>query len=80
MWERISEKRGKLVSELRDRPKCPPEFQYLWEMYADIKRGCENVGVVEIDAYCRLAGEKLTRREVNLLLKIEQARIGVRYD
>lgn len=73
-WERIRKRSGKIKQELKDKPALRPEAFYLWSMYCDIKRGCEFVRLVDIDAYTRLKRLSLTAWEVDTLLDIEQAR------
>jgi len=73
-WTRIKERSGKVKQELKDKPSLRPEAAYLWRMYCDIKRGCEFVRLVDIDAYTRLKKVSLVAWEVDILLDIEQER------
>ena len=78
-WRRIEKRereRGKEVylKELEERPRLPHALRYLWDEYWQIKRGCEAVGVLEIDAYQRLTGSAFDAFEFDALLEIDLKR------
>lgn len=74
MWLEIKKRSGKIKEELKNQPLLRPEAHYLWELYCDIKQGCEKVTYAEIDAYTRLKGKRLEDWEVALMVKLEKAR------
>lgn len=46
----------------------------MWEKYLAIKKGCESIGYVEIDAYQRLTGAELEPWQVDLMLELDVVR------
>lgn len=57
-----------------DQPDLPELGEYLWHEYVDITNGCEKVGYLEIDAYQRVTGSKLTPWEISLMIKLDSIR------
>ena len=74
MWLKIQKRTGKVKKELKEQPFLKPELVYLWDMYCEIKSGCDQITYSEIDAFCRLSGRRMATWEVSLLIKIDQVR------
>jgi len=74
VWQEIQKRTNKEISWIKDRPKCPDSFQYIWDIYLLIRRGCEAVDYQVINSYVNVTGDKLTHREVDLLIEIEYLR------
>lgn len=72
-WKQV-EKSGGNPEGLRNKPDLPSEGLYLWLMYRDIRKGCENIGYAEIAAYQQVTGDILTHWEVDLMIEIDLAR------
>jgi len=52
----------------------PAELDYIWGIYIDLRKGCDNVGYVELDAYQRVTGLLLSLWEIELLLDVDLIR------
>lgn len=74
IWERISERRGRRVEPLANKPTLPDEVVYIWSIYLDVRRGCEKLSFQELDAYQKLTGADLTPFEVDALMTIDAQR------
>lgn len=74
VWLEIQRRSGKEIKWLKERPNCPDELQYVWDLYLYIRRGCPLVDYQVINNYVNVTGDKLTHREVDLLIEIEYLR------
>ena len=72
VWNRIKERTGKWAG--KDKPELPESIEHLWQMYVEIKNGCERVGYVELDAYQRMMSIELNQWEVSLMIDLDIAR------
>lgn len=59
---------------LKDIPKCPVELEYLWDLYKEIKQGCENITYVDINAFDNLTGSGINYFESIALIEIDKIR------
>lgn len=73
-WSTISERTGKRIDWIEDRPELPDEIGYLWNWYAEIMHGTEKLTWQAIDAYQRVSGNEMEPWEVEALMKIEAQR------
>ena len=57
--------------DVLDQPPLSDEVEYLWNLYIEIRKGAALIGYVEIEAYQRVTGVRLTPFESNLMLEID---------
>jgi len=55
-------------------PVLPDNLKHVWKEYGDIRKGCENIGYVELIAYQQATGNRLSPFECSLMLDLEVAR------
>lgn len=55
-------------------PRMNEAVSYLWQMYVDVKSGCESIGYIEMDAYQRVTRRVMDGWEIDAMIRIEQAR------
>jgi len=60
---------------LRDKPELDSRLIYLWDLYIDIKKGCDKIGYAELDAYQRVKGVNVSSFEADLMIDLELLRI-----
>ena len=72
-WERIKKSIGKESTELQERPQLNDKLYYLWDMFLEIRKGCEKIGYSEIDSYSRVTGIKLTPWECLTMIEVDGA-------
>ena len=47
---------------------------FLWSLYVDIKKGCDEITYANLSAYESVKQKKLTSGEADLMLKIDSLR------
>jgi len=67
----IQKRTGKPSSFIADKPKCPYEMLYLWDLYNKVLKGCETVGYVELNAFNSVSGYKLNNQEIDILIEVD---------
>jgi len=67
----IEKRTGKESSFIRNKPKCPYEFLYLWDIYNKALKGCERLGYIELQAFNQLSGFELTGQETDILIEVD---------
>ncbi len=55
-------------------PELPDELAYLWELYADIKKGSDCVTWLDLDHYQNVTGSILSPWEASLMIDIDMVR------
>lgn len=71
----ISERRGVVVSEIKNIPKMPESGAHLWARYLEIITGRTSpITYADIDAYQRVIGVNLLPLEIRTILKIDAER------
>jgi hypothetical protein len=75
-WERIKESKGIESTELQEKPAIDENLIYLWNLFMDIKRGCESLTFNDLDAYQRVTGITLNYWEASIMLDLENLRIS----
>jgi len=75
-WSRIKESTGRESTELQERPIIDENLIYLWNLFMDIKTGCEGLSYLDLDAYQRVTGTTLTPWESSMMLDLENLRNG----
>jgi len=56
---------------LASKPPFPVETEYLWTEYIKIKRGCENIDYVSLQAYENLTGVEFAPWEIDLFIDLD---------
>jgi len=74
LWQEIQRRTGKPISWIDDRPICPNELAYVWDIYLSIRKGAETVDYNALNSYVNLTGDRLNSNEINLLLDVEYIR------
>lgn len=72
-WEQ-AQRSGAIVEALETKPILSGEADYLWEMYTEIKGGCDKIGYIELDAYQRVTGDALEQWEAKLMIQLDLER------
>lgn len=73
-WQEIQKRTGKSISWIEERPQCPGELHYVWDIYLNIRKGAESVDYNALNNYVNLTGDRLNSNEINLLLDVEYIR------
>lgn len=73
-WQEIQKRTGKPIKWLDERPICPHQLQYVWEIYLEIKKGAKEIDYNTLNSYVNVTGVKLTQVEVKLLMDTEYIR------
>ena len=76
VWLRIEKDTGKKSTELQERPTLQENLIYIWNLYTDIKKGCDGLSFVDLDAYQRITGVIITPWEASIMLEIENLRVS----
>jgi len=76
VWLRIAKDTGKESTELQERPVLDENLVYIWNLYTDIKKGCDGLSYVDLDAYQRITGITITPWEISVLLETENLRVS----
>ena len=76
VWFRIKKETGKESEELQDRPVLDENLVYIWNLYTDIKKGCDGLNFTDLDAYQRVTGINITPWEASVLLETENLRVS----
>jgi len=74
VWEKIKKRTGKKIDFIDNRPECPKELIYLWDMYSGLLKGCETVGYSELINYQSIRGIKLNFWESEVMIDIDLMR------
>jgi len=72
-WEQV-QKSGITPKGLQDKPDLDDNLTYLWNDYCDIRKGCENISYLELQAYQNVSGNNLTPWEVSMMLELDLIR------
>ena len=72
-WEQVERSSGVAPASLLDKPNLDEDLAYLWHMFIEIRRGCEKIGFIEIDAYSRVTGVELSSWECSLMIEVDEA-------
>ena len=75
-WNRIKESTGRESTELQERPAIDENLIYLWNLFMDIKTGCDGLSYVDIDAFNRVTGINLNHWEASIMLDLENLRVS----
>lgn len=59
---------------MESQPVLDSNLVYIWDYYLDIKKGCDTVGYLEIDAFQRVAGVDFTPWEASMILELDKVR------
>jgi len=73
-WRQVEKSAGIVPDGLKNKPRLPRALSYIWETYASISKGCEQVTYQGIKAYCDLTGENITPWEVTMIIEIDLLR------
>ena len=76
VWLRIEKDTGNKSTELQERPTLQENLIYIWNLYTDIKKGCDGLSFVDLDAYQRITGVIITPWEASIMLEIENLRVS----
>lgn len=76
LWQMIHERSGKKPQALIDMPEISVAGNVLWQLYLDIKKGCEAVGYMEIQAYKNVTSCTLSPWEASLMVSIDRERLN----
>ena len=76
VWLRIEKDTGQKSAELQERPTLQENLIYIWNLYTDIKKGCDGLSFVDLDAYQRITGVIITPWEASIMLEIENLRVS----
>ena len=72
--QQVAAQLKRLPRELRNAPKIPDGYGWLWSVYVSLKNAAAGpVSYSEIEAYCRLTGESLTPFEVDAIRAMDVA-------
>jgi hypothetical protein len=74
-WRQVEKTTGHKPEGLQDEPVLKSELTYIWELYNEIKKGCEKIGYAELDCYQRVTGVYLTAWEASLMIDIDMIRV-----
>lgn len=69
--EKIKSETGKHIDLIDNKPECPYELLYLWEVYNQISQGCEKVNYTELEAYQRIHKIEFKSWEADTLIDID---------
>ncbi len=70
-FEALEKGMGKPVPELQI-GDVPEQIVYIWNMYAEIKRGCsDNVTYQDIQAYCQVCECNLLPFEAKIVIELD---------
>jgi len=72
-WEQVKKSSNIETEGLKDKPELNPDLSYLWDMFIEMRRGCDKIGFLEIDAYSRATGIELTSWESSLMIEVDEA-------
>jgi len=76
VWLRIKKKTGKESTELQERPVLDENLIYIWNLYNDIKKGCDGLNFIDLNAYQQVTGLTITPWEASVLLETENLRVS----
>ena len=76
VWLRIEKETGKESTELQERPTLNENLIYIWNLYNDIKKGCDGLSFTDLDAYQRVTGITITPWEASVILETENLRVS----
>lgn len=72
-WQQVEKSSGITPDSLLDKPDLNNDLVYLWNMFVEIRRGCEKIGFIDIDAYSRVTGVEFSSWECSLMIEIDEA-------
>ncbi len=73
-WEQVEKATGVKPEGLLNAPQMPDNLEYLWQEYIDIRKGCDQLSYIVIDAYQDVMGYELSPFEIDLLLEVDLLR------
>lgn len=73
-WQDISERTGKEFTWVKEKPECPDELTYVWDIYLKVKKGCDVIDWQSIANYQSATGDKLSPSESELLIDTDYLR------
>ena len=68
--DRVAKQTGKDISKLYDLPEIAPEALYLFGYFCEVK-GEGPLTYMEVEAWARLSGRRLTPGEVDILFMLD---------
>lgn len=71
-WDRIKKSKGVESTELQEKPALNYKSCYLWDLFLEIRKGCDSIGYESIKAYSDVMGVNLTPWECSVLIDIDQ--------
>lgn len=60
---------------INDPPELPPSLIQVWNLYVEIKGGCDSVTTEAIYYFCVMNGDKISPWELSVLIDIDRVRI-----
>ena len=72
MWSKIAEQKGEVFDDLI--PPALGDSRYIWNLYLEVKKGCDDVTYAALDHFQTVTGTILTPREAELMIEVDLMR------